>query len=155
MVNVSWHDARKICEWLSKVTEKEWRLPTCEEWETAVGTSKYPWRDYFPPNWYDGDYAVAADGKHDPAKVGVDGSKGAAPVGSFKMNVLGFYDLGRDVQEWMWDMRGEKTGKRVLRGGHWGSNADFCEVALRFGDNPERLGSNNGFRIALSSVPEG
>ena len=153
VVNVSWNDAKKFCEWLSKVTGKEWRLPTNAEWEAAVGTTKYPWGDYYPPNWDDGNYAVAADGKADPAKVGVDGIKGTAPVGSFKMNVLGFYDLGGNVSEWIWDELDEKTGKRVIRGGYWYGDAENCAVALRRGSNPEFRSLDRGFRVALSSIP--
>jgi serine/threonine protein kinase len=153
VVNVSWNDAKKFCEWLSKVTGKEWRLPTNAEWEAAVGTSKYPWGDYYPPNWDDGNYAVAEDGKNDPAKVGVDGIKGTAPVGSFKMNVLGFYDLGGNAREWMWDGLDEKTGNRVIRGGSCYDAAGGCAVAARNGSNPEARASNYGFRVALSAVP--
>jgi serine/threonine protein kinase len=153
VVNVSWNDAKKFCEWLSKVTGKEWRLPTNAEWEAAVGTSKYPWGDYYPPNWDDGNYAVAADGKHDPEKVGVDGIKGTAPVGSFKMNVLGFYDLGGNVTELMWDGLDEKTGKRVGRGGNWYYYAESCTVAFRNGNYPGYRNDGYGFRVALSSVP--
>ena len=50
VVNVSWNDARKFCEWFSKATGKERRLPTIQEGEAAVGTSKYPWREHYPPN---------------------------------------------------------------------------------------------------------
>ena len=143
-------------EGLSKVTGKEWRLPTNLEWEAAVGTSKYPWGDYYPPNWDDGNYAVAEDGKGDPAKVGVDGIIGTAPVGSFKMNVLGFYDLGGNVTEWMWDELDKKTGKPVVRGGGWNyGRAGDCTVAARndgLGD-PGNRGNSCGFRVALSSVP--
>jgi hypothetical protein len=153
VVNVSWNDAKQFCEWLSKVTGKEWRLPTNSEWEAAVGTSKYPWGDYYPPNWDDGNYAVAEDGKGDPAKFGVDGIKGTAPVGSFKMNVLGFYDLGGNVLEWMWDGLDEKTGKRVIRGGYWYDYAGNCTVAFRGNGNPEFRHSSYGLRVALSSVP--
>ncbi len=153
VVMVSWNDAKKFCEWVSKVTGKEWRLPTNSEWEAAVGTSNYPWGDYYPPNWDDGNYAVAEDGKDDPAKVGVDGIKGTAPVGSFKMNVLGFYDLGGNASEWMWDGLDEKTGKRVLRGGSWYVSGGSCTVAYRGYDAPVHRGSRNGFRVALSSVP--
>jgi serine/threonine protein kinase len=153
VVNVSWNDAKKFCEWVSKVTAKEWRLPTNSEWESAVGTSKYPWGDYYPPNWDDGNYAVAEDGKGDPAKIGVDGIKGTAPVGSFKMNVLGFYDLGGNAAEWMWDGLDEKTGKRVIRGGDWYGRAVICTVAYRFGDFPGNCYYSFGFRVALSSVP--
>jgi tetratricopeptide (TPR) repeat protein len=151
VVNVSWNDAKKFCEWLSKVTGKEWRLPTNAEWEAAVGTSKYPWGDYYPPKWDDGNYVVAEDGKPDPAKLGVDGVKGTAPVGSFKMNVLGFYDLGGNVTEWTLD---EKTGKQLVRGGGWLNYGELCTVAKSKSDgNPENLVLNRGFRVAISSVP--
>jgi formylglycine-generating enzyme required for sulfatase activity len=147
VVNRSWNDAKQFCDWLSKVTGKEWRLPTNAEWEAAVGTTKYPWGEYYPPNWDDGNYAVAEDGKDDPAKIGVDGIKGTAPVGSFKMNVLGFYDLGGNVGEWMWDGMDPKSGVRVLRGGNWSIHAG------RYWGGPEYRGNMNGFRVALSSVP--
>ena len=153
VVNVSWNDVKKFCEWVSKVTGKAWRLPTNQEWEAAVGTSKYPWGDYYPPNWDDGNYAVAEDGKADPAKIGVDGIKGTAPVGSFKMNVLGFYDLGGNVSEWMWDELDEKTGKRVIRGGSCYDAAGGCAVAARGGMNLGARNSGSGFRVALSSIP--
>jgi tetratricopeptide (TPR) repeat protein len=153
VVNVSWNDAKQFCDWVSKVTGKEWRLPTNAEWEAAVGTSKYPWGDYYPPNWDDGNYAVAEDGKDDPAKVGVDGIKGTAPVGSFKMNVLGFYDLGGNAREWIWDGLDEKTGNRVIRGGGWYGLAEGCSVASRYYNNPKYRSNLIGFRLALSSVP--
>jgi hypothetical protein len=153
VVNVSWSDAKTFCDWVSKATGKEWRLPTNQEWEAAVGTSKYPWGEHYPPNWDDGNYAVAEDGKADPAKVGVDGIKGTAPVGSFKASLLGFYDLGGNVGEWMWDGLDEKTGKRVIRGGNWYVSAGNCTVAGRNNYGPEDRGDSLGFRVALSSVP--
>ena len=153
VVMVSWNDAKKFCEWVSKVTGKEWRLPTNSEWEAAVGTSKYPWGEYYPPNWDDGNYAVAEDGKEDPAKIGMDGIKGTAPVGSFKMSVLGFYDLGGNAGEWMWDGLDEKSGKRVVRGGCWGNAAVYCSVADRYYYPPGNRNDYIGFRVALSSVP--
>jgi formylglycine-generating enzyme required for sulfatase activity len=153
VVMVSWNDAKQFCEWVSKVTGKEWRLPTNLEWEAAVGTSRYPWGDYYPPNWDDGNYAVAEDGKADPAKVGVDGIKGTAPVGSFKANVLGFYDLGGNGNEFMWDKLNEKTGKRVLRGGDCNGLAEYCAVAYRYFSSSGNRYGNFGFRVALSSVP--
>jgi tetratricopeptide (TPR) repeat protein len=47
VVNVSWNEVMKFCEWLSKVSGNKWRLPKEAEWEAAVGKTKYPWGDYF------------------------------------------------------------------------------------------------------------
>jgi hypothetical protein len=151
VVKVSWNDAMKFCEWLSKVSGKKWRLPKEAEWEAAVGKTKYPWGDYFPPRKEDGNYAILADGKDDPAKVGVDGIKGTAPVGSFRANALGFYDLGGNAEEWMLDGYDEKDSKapRRLRGGSWRGCASSN---YRYSPAPAHSSNNNGFRVALSSA---
>ncbi len=119
VVNVSWNKGKELCDWLSAKTGREWRLPTNAEWDVAVGTTMYPWGEYFPPKWDDGNYAFLEDGKDDPQKVGVDGIYGTAPVASGKPNALGFYDLGGNVWEWMWDEQDQKKGWRWLRGGGW------------------------------------
>ena len=150
MVNVNWNQAIKMCEWLSKVTDKEWRLPTNAEWEAAVGISNYPWGDYFPPHWDDGNYAILADGKDDPKKIGVDGILRTAPVGSFKLNALGFYDLGGHAIEWMVDGFDAKDPKanRVLRGGSWNGYARGARTAT---NTPRRTRTTT----AASAWPEG
>jgi hypothetical protein len=153
VVMVTWDDTKKFCEWVSKVTGKEWRLPTNQEWEAAVGTSKYPWGDYYPPNWEDGNYAVAEDGQRDPQRVGADGICGTAPVGSFKANVLGFYDFGGNVWEWMWGELDKQAGRQVMRGGGWPDGAEGCAASNR---GSGRLGFRShslGFRVALSLIP--
>ena len=129
VVDLSWDQAMKLCEWLSKVTGKEWRLPTNAEWDLAVGKARYPWGEYFPPSWDDGNYSVLLDGQPDPLAVGVDGITGTAPVASFKPNILGFYDLGGNVREWILDGKNKKSGKHVLRGGGWSDWGPLCEAA--------------------------
>ena len=157
VVQVSWNQAVKMCEWLSKVTGKEWRLPTNAEWEAAVSTSTYPWGDYFPPHWDDGNHAFLADGKEDPKKIGVDGILGTAPVASFKPNALGFYDLGGNVNEWMLDGFDAKDPKanRVLRGGSWDSIANFARSAYRYNRTPSIAFINCGFRLARGRLQSG
>ena len=154
---MSWNQAVKLCGWLSKVTGKEWRLPTNTEWEAAVGTSTYPWGDYFPPKWDDGNYAILADGKDDLKKIGVDGILGTAPVGSFKANALGFYDLGGNVAEWMLDGFDAKDPKanRVLRGGDWSRNANYARSASRSNGTPAYANNSFGFRLARGRLQSG
>jgi formylglycine-generating enzyme required for sulfatase activity len=52
VVCISWVDAEKYCEWVSKETGREIRLPTEAQWEKAAswdprknGKLKYPWGD--------------------------------------------------------------------------------------------------------------
>jgi tetratricopeptide (TPR) repeat protein len=157
VVNVNWNQAVKFCEWLSKVTGKEWRLPTNAEWDAAVGTSTYPWGDHFPPKWDDGNYAILVDGKDDQKKMGVDGIKGTSPVGSFKPNALGFYDLGGNVMEWILDGFDAKDPNafRVVRGGHWGSYWPDARSASRYKPAPIHASYNCGFRLARGRLQSG
>jgi hypothetical protein len=132
LVFVSWKQAKRFCAWLSLKTGNEWRMPTDAEWEAATGDSEYVWGDYYPPKWDDGNYAVAPDGSADPAKVGVDGIFGTAPVGSFKPNALGFYDLGGNVFEWIWEEDMQRKGPTV-RGGGWNHGREFCLARTKTG----------------------
>ncbi len=132
LVFVSWKQAKRFCAWLSLKTGNEWRMPTDAEWEAATGDSEYVWGDYYPPKWDDGNYAVAPDGSTDPAKVGVDGIFGTAPVGSFKPNALGFYDLGGNVFEWIWEEDMQRKGPTV-RGGGWNHGREFCLARTKTG----------------------
>ena len=139
VVGVTWNQARNFCNWLSAKTGREWRLPTNAEWEAAVGGTEYPWGDYYPPHWDDGNYAVAADGKRDPLLVGGDGILGTAPVASFKPNALGFYDLGGNVAEFMWDGVD----------GRWDSFSTYCRVTNHGAYILNSSSITLGFRIAL------
>ena len=156
LVLVSWESAMEFCSWLSEKTRREWRLPTNSEWVAAVGNSRFPWGDYFPPHWDDGNYCINAMGVDDPEFFGVDGIFGTAPVGSFKPNALGFYDLGGNVGEWMGD-GGRLMDKREhmpVRGSSWawsGGNEKSVQTEhLAFADRKRFLGvggMSTGFRL--------
>ena len=115
-----------------------YRLPTEVEWEYAARGGQHT-RDFT--------YA----GSNDLEEVGWfdDNSLEATwPVGQKRPNELGIYDLSGNVWEWCWDWyanyqtaygdaymgsmknpKGHISGEyRVLRGGSWISNPDYCRV---------------------------
>jgi formylglycine-generating enzyme required for sulfatase activity len=110
VVNISWDDAARYCNWLSKqqglpMAYREeggillavnpmttgYRLPTEAEWAWVARRSgveteqRYPWKGGFPPKTKSGNYADAriADTLADVVPNYDDGYRGTAPVGSF------------------------------------------------------------------------
>ena len=131
VVNVSWDDAARYCNWLSKkqglpMAYREegghmlalspmttgYRLPTEAEWawvarrRGAETEQRYPWQGGFPPSAKYGNYADAriADTLVDVVPGYDDGYRGTAPVGSFPPWPDGFFDLGGNAAEWMHDI---------------------------------------------------
>ena len=129
VVYVSWNDADEFCKWLSKKEGKTYRLPTEAEWEYAcrAGTkTRYSFGDD-PQELVR--YANAADqdrkklcpgcnvmipsfdasGKPTGKKIpfpflaGSDGFAWTAPVGKYKPNAFGLYDMHGNGWEWCSD----------------------------------------------------
>jgi len=125
------YQSSRVSKFLSSKTGREWRIPSNKEFDAAVGTSKYPWGDYYPPHWDDGNYAVGEGINQDPELKGLDGIFGTAPVASFKPNALGFYDLGGNASEWVADLEPDKKTQRLirLRGGSWVNYNQGCASA--------------------------
>jgi formylglycine-generating enzyme required for sulfatase activity len=120
-----------------------YRLPTDAEWGAAVGPTKYPWGEAWPPPHRVGNYASQEFDLPSARILGSldgyeDGYRWTSPVGSYPANPLGLYDMGGNVWEWCedWyqvDMNIEEAKKlypglaedgggqvfRVLRGGSW------------------------------------
>ena len=87
-------------------------------------------------------------------------ASGTAAVGSYAPNAWGLYDMHGNVSEWCLDRYGDLSygvdpaglgsssgSYRVLRGGGWGGDADYCTSSYRYNISPSCAFSSYGFRI--------
>ena len=137
-----------------------YRLPTEAEWEYAykAGTTS---------DFYNGDInetdCIPIDTILNEIGWYCSNSKlQTQKIGQKLPNKFGLFDMSGNVWEWCWDYfgiynkdssidpKGASTGtSRILRGGSWVSNANFCRASLRY-SFPE--GRSNGFGIRVLRV---
>ena len=159
-------------------TDHEWSCAVgIGDREDAVATPKskdmkindvFPWGEKWPPPNDAGNYfgdecrtsaALAAfkAARFDTSRWEViegfnDGNVFTAPVGSFRPNKLGIYDLGGNVSEWCQDDYEPESALRVLRGGSW--DCSYRGVLLSsyrdYNDPGTRVGSI-GFRVMVEA----
>ncbi len=99
-VNVSWNDAAAYCKWLCRKEGNAYRLPTEAEWEYACRagtTTRYASGDDPETLAKVGNVADAAAKAKFPGWTWTikanDGYVFTAPVGRFKPNAFGLYDM--------------------------------------------------------------
>ena len=169
VVEVSWNDATAFCAWLSKKEGKTYELPTEAEWEYAcrAGTTTRFWcgdtDDSLKGNANIAD-ASAQGGvaRHRWIVSWDDGYAFTSPVGHYKANPWGLYDMGGNVWQWCADgydkyQEGsikdpnakDSANSRVLRGGSWCVEPRDCRSAHRNGSDPAGRDDSGGFRVVL------
>ena len=174
---VSWDDAKEFCRQLTAGLPDKlkgqfaFRLPTDAEWSVAVGLPQesgstpkekhgqikdvYPWGTQWPPPSGAGNYADKACKQKDPSYTVIegyaDGYADTAPVGSFKPNQFGLYDLSGNVWEWCKDWYDSDQKYRGLRGGSWNGGGPRSLLSSCRGNclTPDGRGVNGGFRVVL------
>jgi formylglycine-generating enzyme required for sulfatase activity len=154
VVNVSYAEAQAYCEWLSRVTGTQYRLPTEQEWEKAArGTDerRYPWGKEWHP-----DRCNSLEAEHaSTTPVRAYEPRGASPYG-----VL---DLVGNVAEWTASWYDAYPGtpsqspffgeiQRVVRGGAWMHSAQWTRVTFRGHYRPETRRDVLGFRIVTDEI---
>jgi formylglycine-generating enzyme required for sulfatase activity len=167
-VNISWYDAVAYTKWLSEKTGQRYRMPTEAEWEYAAraGTKT----NHFWGNNQDDacTYANVADTtakKRWPRWTTFfcdDRYAVAAPVGSYKPNSYGLYDMLGNVWQWTEDVYDstaytklpkndplyEGSGEyRVMRGGGWSNGPLGVRSSHRVGLSPAFGHHALGFRL--------
>ena len=193
VVEVSWNDAVAFCNWQSRQdglpesyrkVAGEWelvvkplgyRLPTEAEWECACRAGSLA-RFSFGKNDEDlAKYGNVADASYNESTgrnkkwciKADDGYGFTAPVGRFRANAWGLYDMHGNVWEWCGDcycrynvksknidpfQSSEKAiAKRVLRGGCWSCLSWSCRSAFRARNSPVMRMSFYGFRVCLTA----
>ncbi len=168
VICISWRDIQYYIDWFNQQGEGGYRLPTEAEWEYAAraGTqSRFFWSNEidstacFYGNVNDINWAneFTCD----------DGYEFTAPVGNYKANDFGLYDMTGNVREWtcsQYDKKGtggeEKctsnkhtidSSALVSRGGSFGHVPRWLRVAYRFKSFPWVRNDAVGFRLARTN----
>ena len=163
---VSWLDATEFCARLSRKTERDYRLPSEAEWEYACRA-----RTTTPFHFGS---TISSDVANYRATLAYGqglirkNREKPTPVGSFQVaNNFGLYDMHGNVWEWCQDRWHEsdkespvdgsawidpdtsENAERVVRGGSWIDDPQYCRSAARFKLNVRQL--NIGFRVLFSA----
>ena len=157
VTNVSWSDTQQFTEWLSRVTQKKYRLPSEAEWEYAARggvQTKYWWGDQLQPDTANCKGCNEAYDATQPMKVG-----------SFKPNPFGLYDMGGGVAQWVTDCwhksyqaapvdgspwLDDECSSRVIRSGSWKNDPSYVRPASRDHYDTNVRYPTHGFRVARS-----
>jgi WD40 repeat protein/formylglycine-generating enzyme required for sulfatase activity len=151
VAQLSWEDAVKFCEWLSRKEGKRYRLPTEAEWEWACRAGSLN-RFHFGDELGEmDDYAWCVDNSQNQAH----------PVGLKKPNPWGLFDVHGNVCEYCRDWHstefpsvpvsdpvGPPDGRaRVTRGGGFISTPQALAFGFRGRFSPTWSLNHFGFRI--------
>ncbi|MFK7958296.1 MAG: formylglycine-generating enzyme family protein [Lysobacterales bacterium] len=167
VVCVNWTDADAYVSWLAEQTDQPYRLLSEAEWEYLAWAGdrhgRFAWGDdpaevCLHANVFDRAAAAAfPDAKLKPAPCD-DGFPGVAPVGQFRPNALGVYDMIGNSWEWVQDcyvmpypdnvpvdgqaliVDGAACDRRGVRGGSWITALERQRPTFR-GRDPENLRS--------------
>lgn len=179
VVNVTWNDAVAFCDWLSRREGRVYRLPTEAEWEyacragttTLYSTGNDPEALATVGNVADRTAREALFPNWESAIHARDGYTFTAPVGRFRPNAWGLFDMHGNVWEWCSDWYDESfyasspatcpTGplqpvgfpSRVVRGGGWSSVPVYVRTSNRPGRTPDARYDYLGFRVVTTAPP--
>ena len=158
VIEVDWNDARTFAGFAMGRTGATYRLPSEAEWEYAARAGngeKYAWGPVDP---------VCDQQAFTGANFDACSDDRTRPVGSFRANRYGLFDLHGNVWEWVEDcyedsyLAGQENdgtaftkgscSNRVFRGGSWFNYRALLRSADRGWSTPSNRDNLLGFRLA-------
>ncbi len=178
---LNWNDATAYVRWVSQQTGKGYRLLTEAEYEYATRAMTAPGA---APRYFFGDddasFCQYGNGADQTAKKDIPGTSGwtflpcndgfayTAPVGSFKPNGFGLYDMSGNLWSWTEDCYHDSydgaptdgtawtagdCSRRVVRGGSWYLYPQDLRSANRSGLSTDNRNYYLGFRVGRTLTP--
>ena len=158
LIFVSFDDVTtQYLPWLSRLSGKEYRLPTKDEWQYAAlgGAGAAETKSQI------GDASQDCFNATGPAAGNCpDTYNGTAPVGSFTPSALGLYDMKGNVWEWSADCwqpfsyapnaSSNTCDKRVVLGGAWSTGRSEVNGQVAAWEKSSRKTNSIGFRVVRS-----
>ena len=174
---LNWNDAQAYAKWLSGKTGRAYRLPSEAEWEYAARGQTQPGN--YPRYFFgdsEADFCKYGNGADQTAQKQIPGAKDwtvlpcsdgyayTSPVGSFRPNAFGLFDMHGNVWQWVEDCYHDtfvgaptngkawtdgKCETRVLRGGSWNNDPGDLRAADR-----DRAAQPAGATMSASGWPE-
>jgi len=141
------------------MTGRPYRLLTEAEWEYAAragSTTAFFWGDKI------------GEGNANCIVCGSKWGRQTSPVGSFKPNAFGLYDMAGNVWRWVQDCYDDNyngvptdgsalsvsdCSRRVVRGGGWVNGWPALRSAYRYGVSPTNRDDGIGFRLGRTLTP--
>ncbi len=156
VINVTWYGAMEYATYIGGTlpTEAQWEYACRAGTATPFNTGDFLTNLQANYNWaypYNGgtNTVITSPGK-------------TQAVGTYAANAYGLSDMHGNVWEWCADRygtypttaqtnpTGATTGSyRVIRGGSWRNDAQFCRSAFRIADGPDADAYEIGFRVVL------
>jgi formylglycine-generating enzyme len=174
-VCISWNDAQAFTKWLSQKDKRTYRLPTEAEFEycTRAGVlTAYAWGEKPDDGagWLNGADLTVKDmnSRLKPFNFR-DGYIYTSPVGTFRKNSFGLFDMNGNARQWCSDRWGsyspqaatdplgpdDNESMRILKGGSWFADVGYSRLGIRLPKAPSTPNNDFGFRCVLDLRPQG